>query len=294
MPGQGVLGPREVRVSVDDERMGAFDAVMWGVEADPILRSVIVAVVTTEGHPDRADFQARVERLTRVVPQLRQRVIGNPFSLVPPRWETDPVFDLDYHLRWTALPANESGLEGVLTIAERAAEQDFDRDRPLWEMTVVEGVDDGAAIVLKLHHAITDGVGGMMLAATLFDMAPQAAELGPMPDAPRAHASLDPLQRLSAGISYEVSESGDMMTAAWNGGVSLARQAVTDPVGSVTKGAGFAMSAARLLAPASTPMSPIMTQRSLDIRCALLETRLDMLKAAAHSVDGTQIGRAHV
>ena len=272
----------------DDERMGAFDAVIWGIEDDPLLRSVIVAVVTTETEPDRARLTERVERLTRVVPQLRQRVIGNPVSLIPPRWETDPNFDLDYHLRWMALPAGERDLRGVLRVAELAAEQDFDRDRPLWELTVATGMDGGGAgIVLKLHHAITDGVGGMMLAATLFDVAPEGADLGPMPDAPTPHPSLDPLARLSAGVDYEVQESKGLVQGLVSNGVGLLYRAVTDPAGSLQSTSEFALSASRLLAPASTPLSPIMTGRSLDVRCALLHAPLADLKAAGKSVDGT-------
>jgi len=276
----------------DDDRMGAFDAVMWGIEEDPILRSVIVAVVALEGAPHREGFRQRVERLTRVVPQLRQRVIGNPVSLVPPRWETVPDFDLDYHLRWVALPADENDMTGVLGIAERAAEQDFDRDRPLWEMTVVTGVEtgdgaSGSAIVVKLHHAITDGVGGMMLAATMFDLTPEGADLGPLPDAPEPKPSLDPLRRLSSGIDYQVAETRSALGDAWSGGMDAARRTLSDPVGSAASAAAFALSASRLLAPASTPMSPIMTERSLAVRCAIIELPLDGLKAAAHSVGGT-------
>ena len=272
----------------DDERMGAFDAVMWGIENDPLLRSVIVAVVTTDTEPDRRRFTERVERLTRVVPQLRQRVIGNPVSLVPPRWETDATFDLDYHLRWIALPDNDRSLDGVLRLAELAAEQDFDRDRPLWELTVATGLDGGGAgIVLKLHHAITDGVGGMMLAATLFDMTPEGTDLGPMPDAPTPHPSLDPLQRLSSGIDYEVKESQGLVTGIASSSVGALRRAITDPVGSLQSTSTFALSASRLLAPASKPLSPIMTERSLDVRCALLHAPLADLKAAGKSVDGT-------
>ncbi|MBU6313179.1 MAG: DUF1298 domain-containing protein [Actinomycetales bacterium] len=272
----------------DADRMGAFDAVMWGIEDDPLLRSVIVALVSLESEPDRHRLTERVERLTRVVPQLRQRVIGNPVSLIPPRWETDPHFDLDYHLRWIALPAGESSMRGVLRLAEIAAEQDFDRDRPLWEMTVATGLDDGgAAIIMKLHHAITDGVGGMMLAATMFDLAPEGADLGPMPEAPAVRPSLDPLQRLSAGIDYEVQESRGLVQSALGGGLGLVRRAVTDPAGSLQATSEFALSASRLLAPASTPLSPIMTDRSLDVRCALLHTPLASLKAAGKDAGGT-------
>ena len=272
----------------DDERMGAFDAVMWGIEDDPILRSVIVAVVTTESEPDRQRLTERAERLSRVIPQLRQRVIGNPLSLVPPRWETDPHFDLDYHLRWTGLPQGERTLRGVLRLAEIAAEQDFDRDRPLWEVTVATGLDGGgSAIVIKLHHAITDGVGGMMLAATLFDLVADGVDLGPLPDAPRPQRSLDPLQRLSAGVDYEITESHGLLTGAASGGIGFLRRAITDPVGSLQATSSFALSASRLLAPASTPMSPIMTDRSLDVRCALLHAPLSDLKSASRHAGGT-------
>jgi len=272
----------------DDERMGAFDAVMWGIEDDPLLRSVIVAMVTTSTVPDRRVLDQRLERLTRVVPPLRQRVIGNPLSLIPPRWETDPDFDLEYHVRWMALAEGERDLPGLMRIAERAAEQDFDRDRPLWELTVATGLDgDGAGIVLKLHHAITDGVGGMMLAATLFDMAPEGSDLGPMPDAPRAHPSLDPLQRLAAGVDYEMGEGRSIVQGMLSGTVGLARRTVSDPLGTLQEASEFAQSTARLLAPASTPLSPVMTGRSLDVRCALLHAPLAELKAAAKSVNGT-------
>ena len=270
-----------------DERMGAFDAVMWGIEDDPVLRSVIVAMVTTETVPDRRALTERVERLTRVVPKLRQCVIGNPLSLIPPRWVTDPDFDLDYHLRWMALPPGEQDLAGALRIAERAAEQDFDRDRPLWELTVATGLGEGAAIVLKLHHAITDGVGGMMLAATLFDLAEDAPDLGPMPDAPAPGDRLDPVQRVAHGIDYEVQESRGLLQGIAGYGVDLARRAVADPVGSLQGAGAFAASAARLLAPASEPLSPVMTGRSLDVRCALLHAPLADLKAAGKSVGGT-------
>ena len=69
-----------------DPRMGAFDAVMYDVEEDPTLRSFIVVLVETESPPDLARLRFRMDRLTRLLPKLRQRVVGNPMSLVPPRW----------------------------------------------------------------------------------------------------------------------------------------------------------------------------------------------------------------
>jgi diacylglycerol O-acyltransferase / wax synthase len=273
---------------INDERMGAFDAVMWGIESDPLLRSVIVVVVTTTTAPDRTRLTERVDRLTRVVPKLRQCVIGNPMSLIPPRWVTQADFDMDYHLRWVALAPDEGNMEGVLRIAERAAEQDFDRDRPLWELTVATGLDgSGAGIVLKLHHAITDGVGGMMLAATLFDTQPEGADLGPMPDAPLAHPPLDAVGRLASGMDYEMQESRGWVEEVAHAGLGAARRVMSDPLGSLHDANDFALSATRLLAPAGTPLSPLMTKRSLDVRCALLSAPLSDLKAAGKAAGGT-------
>lgn len=274
--------------SVEDERMGAFDAVMWGVEDDPLLRSVIVVMVLLESAPDRTEGTARVDRLTRQVPQLRQRVIGNPFSLVPPRWETDPNFDLAYHLSWVSVPDNDSSVRGALRIAERMAEQDFDRNRPLWEMTLVTGLDDGrAAVLFKIHHSITDGVGGMMIAASLFDLTPEPrTDLGPMPDAPGGEV-LDPLQRLTRGVNYEAVTTVGQVRGMLDDGVGLARKAVSDPVGSLGGAVQFASSAGRLLAPAGTPLSPVMTGRSLSVHFDELEVPLADLKAAAAAAGGT-------
>ena len=69
---------------------------------------------------------------------MRQRVRANPLSIAPPRWEVDPNFDLDYHLRWVRAGGDRS-VRSVLDMAEPIAMQGFDRARPLWEFTVVEG-----------------------------------------------------------------------------------------------------------------------------------------------------------
>ena len=77
-----------------DSRMGVFDAVMWGVETDPLLRSVITLVVMLDKKPDRKVLLQRIEEMTIRVPALRRRVVGNPMSLVPPRWESSDDFDM--------------------------------------------------------------------------------------------------------------------------------------------------------------------------------------------------------
>ena len=140
-----------------ESRMSDSDALMWHIEKDPLLRSTITALTVLDQAPDRERLLDKLERGTRLVPRLRQRVVGNVFSLAPPRWEIDPNFDLRYHLRSAGVPGAGS-MADLLTMAAPIAMQGFDRARPLWEATVVDGLAAGrSAIVLKFHHSITDG-----------------------------------------------------------------------------------------------------------------------------------------
>ena len=84
-----------------DDRMSDADALMWTIEKDPLLRSTIVTVMVFDQPIDRARLRLRLDRVSRVVPRLRQRVQGHPYSVAPPSWDVDPNFDLDYHVRFT-------------------------------------------------------------------------------------------------------------------------------------------------------------------------------------------------
>jgi WS/DGAT/MGAT family acyltransferase len=272
-----------------DQRMGAFDAVMWNVESDPVLRSVIVAMMVLEKAPDVDVLRDRVERMTLAVPKLRQRVVGNPMSTVPPRWVVDDNFDLDYHLRWVAAPMrHKSSLRPALSLAQRMAEQDFDRKRPLWEMTLMTGLPNKqAAFVVKIHHAITDGMGGLAMAAALLDLGPEPrADLGPKP-APPQPEDIGLTGRLTNGMRYEAGRLMTSSRAVASGLGDLAGRLVKDPKQTTLDGAAFAASAGRLLAPASTPESPLWTQRSLSSWFDYFDVPFDDLKRAAKANGGT-------
>ncbi len=250
--------------STMEQRMGAFDAVMWNVEEDPVLRSVIVAMMILDKAPDIDTARDRIERMSLAVPKFRQRVVGNPVSMVPPRWEIDPNFDLAYHLSWVAAPRKDRSLRPALNLAQRMAEQDFDRKRPLWEMTLMTGLPKGqAALIVKIHHSITDGMGGLAMAAALFDLARDPdTDLGEKPAAPTGDV-LGLSKRLSSGVAFEAKRVATTSRSAVTGLGGLAVRTVKDPVGTASEAAAFAASAGRLLAPASVPESPVMTERSL-------------------------------
>ncbi|MDQ1307537.1 MAG: diacylglycerol O-acyltransferase / wax synthase [Actinomycetota bacterium] len=271
-----------------EPRMGAFSAVIWDIEGDPILRSPITLVCMLDSAPDVDVVIDRLERMTRMNPKLRARVIGNPVSLVPPRWEVDPNFDMSFHVRWERPERPRADLSDVLTMAERITEEDFDRSRPLWELHIVTGLKGKqAAFIMKVHHSITDGEGGVLMLAMLFEMQrTPATDLGPMPDAPTGSV-LDQAQRLEQG---SVAGAKAFIADAKNvtvGSVGLVKDAVTAPMASAVSAKNWTASAARLLAPASEPLSDLWTGRSMSVSFAVLEASLADVKAAAKAAQAT-------
>jgi diacylglycerol O-acyltransferase / wax synthase len=277
----------EVAVPEDmqyESRMSDADALMWTIEKDPLLRSTIIAVGLLDKAPDHERLDVGVERATRIVPRLRQRVVGNPLSLAPPRWEGDPRFDLRYHVRWVKAPGDGS-VRALLDLAQWAGMQGFDRARPLWEFYVVEGLEDGrAALIQKVHHAVTDGIGSIKMALAIFDLEAEPAETPPMPDAP-AGESLGPMARMLDGVTHVQRRQLGIAKRAPSTLADGVRSVLTNPVGAAREVAHTAGSVARLLAPATHPMSPIMTDRSLSIRYEMLVRPLEDLRQAAKTAD---------
>ncbi len=270
------------------DRMGAFDAVMWGIEGDPLLRSAIVAMVVVDDEPDIDVLIDRITRMTLDVPKLRSRVVGNQaVSVIPPRWEIDPNFDLSFHLNRYHVPPDGTD-RPLLRIAEQMGESDFDRNRPLWEMALVQGWDGKrSAVIIKLHHAVTDGVGGMAMAASLFDLVREAAgDPGPLPQAPGA-TPLEGSARWVNGAQFLAKQVVRRTQSAAETTINLVTGTVSDPGRAAVSAQEFAQSAGRLLAPADVPLSPLMTGRSLSVQMAVVQVPFLGLRAAARAAGGT-------
>lgn len=265
--------------------MSGTEALMWSIEKDPALRSTITTVVVLDGAVPEDDLLRTFERASRTIPRLRQRVRSNPLSLAPPRWEIDPNFDLRYHVREARVPGSGS-MADLLMMAAPVAMQGFDRARPLWEATVVEGLADGrTALILKVHHSITDGVRGVQLMLELFDLSPDAPERD-MPPAPEVHV-MGQGERFLDAFRHESIRQAHTVARLAGGGVDGVRGMLHDPTGAFVASGELASSAARLLRPAMTPLSPVMTGRSLSKRFDVLVMPLDDAKAVGHSVGGT-------
>ncbi len=155
-------------------RMNPTDALFWYMDKIPDLRSTIGSLIILERAPTRAAMHAEIDRIGHLLPRMRQRVVEVPFGLAPPEWADDPLFDLDYHLRFVAVP-EPAGLEEVLDLMGPLYASPFDYERPLWETYVIEGLRDGrGAVFMKMHHCSTDGVGSARLSEKLMRETPAA------------------------------------------------------------------------------------------------------------------------
>ena len=154
------------------DRLTAVDAAFLAQEG-PNAHMHIGAVMVFEGPPPAfRDFAGHVRGRLHLVPRYRQKLAVPPLETGRPLWVDDPSFNLEYHLRHTALPAPGKP-EQLRALAARIHSQQLDRTKPLWELWLVQGLDDGRfAIISKTHHALVDGISGVDLATVLFDLEP--------------------------------------------------------------------------------------------------------------------------
>lgn len=262
------------------------DAFTLSMERDPLLRSTIVAVSVFDRAPDWDVLVERIDRATRLAPTFRQKLEPTPLGLAPPRWVDDPDFSLDFHLRRVEAP-HPKHLSTVFEIARNAGMAAFDPARPRWEFTLVEGLTGGrAALVMKVHHALTDGIGGIQLAAHVVDLQREPADLGPMPPEPTA-AARHPLDAWRTAITFDLARALDATRTRLASLPGDAVRVVRDPVGTVTDAAATAASLARFVRPITTTLSPVMVSRRLQWHFATLDVPLEPLKRAGRHADGT-------
>jgi diacylglycerol O-acyltransferase / wax synthase len=141
----------------------------------------VASVMIFEGPPPPYDdLLDAFERRLPLVPRYRQRLAFVPLAQGRPKWVDDPHLNLRYHVRSTALPSPGSE-DQLKDLAGRVFSQQLDRDKPLWEVWLVEGLDDDRfAVLSKTHHALVDGISGVDIVSVLFDTSPApAAPTGP-------------------------------------------------------------------------------------------------------------------
>lgn len=157
------------------DRLTGLDASFLHLEDDAAHMHVASVMLFDGEAPPYDEFLGNLERRLHLVPRYRQRLAFVPMGQGRPRWVDDPSLNLRYHVRHTALPA-PGGEEELRALAGRVFSQQLDRDKPLWELWLVDGVEgDRFAILAKTHHALVDGVSGVDIVTVLFDTQPQPA-----------------------------------------------------------------------------------------------------------------------
>ncbi|OBF29747.1 wax ester/triacylglycerol synthase domain-containing protein [Mycobacterium sp. ACS4331] len=266
------------------EFMRSSDAFTWAMESDPRLRSTVVTVLLLEKSPNWDHVRARMDLISRRLPMFRQRVVESalPGSL---RWEDAPDFDLDFHIRHVAAPAPGT-LDGVLELARVAAMEDFDRARPLWKVTLIDGLDDGrAAVLCKFHHALTDGVGGVQIGMIMFDTSAESTDTEPLLPAKVVPATPWWGEYRSV-LGHDVKLTAATMAGALAATPGLLYRSVRRPRAAVGSALATAASVYRTVRPVTRTGSPLMTQRSLTRRLGVHQVPLGALREAAHRSGG--------
>jgi len=251
--------------------MSDSDALLWTIGRDPMLRTTICAVVELDRPPEWETVRKRFAALVEVLPAFRSTVRHGAFGNRRPTWVEDPAFDLDLHVRRLTLPA-PGDLRGVLDLAQSMATVAFDPELSPWEAAVVDGLAGGrAALVVKIHHAMVDGLGGMAVAARLLDGVPVHEPAAPRPQPGVLARAAGAAAALARGTARALSSPGRVLSEA----------------------DALVTSTARLLAPSSSPLSPVMVGRGLHRRFEVLDLDLDLLRRRAQA-SGTSVNDVFV
>ena len=265
------------------DRLNPLDAVFVDAEdADPHTSMAIASIAVFEGPaPSHEEFLAHMAGRLARVPRYRQKLRTVPLRLGRPVWVDDPDFDLRYHVRRTALPAPGTDQQ-LAELMARVMSQRLDREHPLWEYWVAEGLADGHwALISKVHHCFVDGISGTDLYRVVFDATPEGSPAAADDRAVRA------VRAEPSAAELAVRAALDTVLLPAREAMAL-RRAVSDPAGVVRQAADMARGWAKLtpaLRPAteSSLSGPIGRQR----RYTWARASLDDVKTIKEAFGGT-------
>jgi diacylglycerol O-acyltransferase len=272
---------------MNGDRLTALDSSFLHLE-DAASHMHVASVTIFEGPPPSyAEFLEHIEARLSLVPRFRQKLRSVPLNQGRPVWVDDPHFNLEYHVRATALPPPGSEQQ-LKNLASRVFAQQLDRTKPLWEIWLVQGLERGDdtpsestrfALLGKTHHALVDGVAGVDITAVLFDTQPE-------PETPPASAHWiprpepSPAQLLGEALIERATQPAEIVRSA--------RAALRAPRAVVRRGME-AMSAVGALAKTglAAPSSPLNVDIGPHRRYDWVRTDLSELKAIKDRLGGT-------
>ncbi len=272
--------------------MSDVEALMWNIEKDPHLSSTFANVTVLDRPADLDRFRRRMARAVRAIPRLRQRVVPGLGRLAPPTWQDDPSFDIDFHVRRDGLPKGATDRD-LYDFAARYWQAPFDRTRPLWGFTLVDGLPGGrGAMVQKMHHTITDGVGGVRMSEQFIDLERDPAEPPPDPAEGAEGSGPGPAPSLNfLGTLVDTAAHVARRTAgATRRGVEETAGVLAHPDHWAAVGAAGLETSRSVVRQAminDRAHSPLWTERSLWRRLEVLSVPMDDAKRTAKALGGS-------
>src|SRR4051812_33259065 len=262
------------------DRLSAVDAAFLHQEG-PTTHMHIGGLATFEGPaPSHAELLEPIRGRLPLVRRYRQRLAAPPAGLGRQRWVDDPRFNLEYHVRHTALPS-PGDEQRLHRLAARIFSQRLDRTKPLWELWMVEGLDDGGfAVISKTHHALVDGVSGVDLMTMLFDLDARGRAAEPAgPWVPRPSPS-DAQLAATAGRASGRQGAGPPMRAA---------AALSEPGRAVTQARETAGALGQVLWQGFSPApdTPLNVRIGPHRRIDVVSASLDDFKLVKRELGGT-------
>lgn len=267
-----------------DGSMSELETLMWRSERHPELSSTITAVMLLDTVPEWERLWAAHEWAVGLVRRARERVQEPILPVGPPVWVADRSFKLEDHLRRTRLDGGDD-LPTLLGYAERFALAPLNRRRPLWEAVLVEGLaDDRAAYLLKLHHSVTDGLGGVQLLSLVQSRTREHTPDKPASSAGASPAGINPAVLTSRQLASRIGQAPDLL---WRS-VKFGGTVLSDPLQAGDDAVRFTASLRRMMPPPPAPPSPLLKGRKgRNWRFGVLECEFKRLRAAAKAASGS-------
>jgi diacylglycerol O-acyltransferase len=260
------------------DRLSPLDASFLHME-DGVSHMHIASIAIFEGpEPPFGDIVAAIRGKLPLVPRYRQVVRFVPFDLGRPVWVDDPNFNIQYHLRHTALPAPGGEVE-LRRLVGRVMAQQLDRTKPLWEIWVAQGLDRGQwAVLAKTHHAMVDGVSGTDLLSVIMDASPEQS--APVADDWWPSPPPSPIE-LAGQAMLDLARSPYEQFRALRASTRIPRQALAEAI-EVARGLS---ALAGLVRP--TPLSSLNGPIGPHRRYAWAQTSVDDIKMVRKAFGGT-------
>jgi HAD superfamily hydrolase (TIGR01490 family) len=266
--------------------MNPLETAMWRAEAaDPRLRVNVSLLELLDPAPEWERLVAAHEWASRMVPRMRQRVAEPLFGVGTPSWVTVGSLDLAYHVHRVKLPAPGS-MRQLLDVVQEFASAPFDRDRPLWQTLLVEGLRGGrAGFCVKSHHSVTDGLGAVQLITRLHSRTAEHDPDRPEPPVPAAFGT----SRLGLLTGQVASAARSTPVAALRQGIEMLG-GLARPLETIPRTAGRAVEAAAALtrtAGRPQPGSELLASRGGGWHFEAIDVPLAELKAGANAAGGS-------